>query len=71
MRKEICICDHCGEEFDSKIRFGEEFDSKGGFSEIDLGDLPFVEEADLCSKCYDEISDIVGKFMPRIKRKWV
>lgn len=59
MRKSVYICDHCGEEFDSKV----------GHSEIDLGDLPFSEEADLCSECYNEISDIVGKFMPRIRRR--
>lgn len=58
MRKSVYICDHCGQEFDSD-----------GYTEIDLGDFPFIEEADLCSECYDEIIDIVGKFMPRIKRK--
>lgn len=58
MRKSVYICDHCGKEFDSD-----------GHTEIDLGDFPFSEEADLCSECYNEISDIVGEFMPRIRRR--
>lgn len=52
MRKEVYVCDHCGAEFDSK----------DGYSDTRIDCFDFVDEVDLCEKCYNEISKYVYEF---------
>ena len=53
MKKQICICDHCGAEFNPI----------NGYGDMELNDLDFVKEVDLCTDCFNELCDIVRKFI--------
>ena len=50
--KEIYLCDHCGKELDVR----------NDFTGVELDDLDFYKNVDLCDKCYNEISKIVCEF---------
>jgi len=52
MRKEVYVCDHCGAEFESK----------DGYTDMELDDLDFFANVDLCEKCYNEICKYVYDF---------
>ena len=58
MKKQICVCDHCGAEFNPI----------NGYSDTKLDDLDFYLEVDLCTDCFNELCDMVKKFIPRITR---
>ena len=53
MKKQICICDHCGAEFDPI----------NGYSDMEIDDLDFVKEIDLCIHCFQELSNLVREFI--------
>lgn len=53
MRKEVYTCDHCGKEIDSM----------NDYTEMEINNFDFFAEVDLCKKCYQEVSDIVKKFV--------
>lgn len=55
MRKEVYICDHCGKEIDC-IK---------DYTEIEIDDFNFDKEVDLCTTCYQELNDIVEKFVSK------
>lgn len=52
MRKEVYICDHCGQEFEYK----------DGFAETRIDSFDFSADVDLCEKCYNEICKYVFDF---------
>ena len=39
MKKQICICDHCGAEFNPI----------NGYSDMEIDDFDFIKVVDLCS----------------------
>lgn len=53
MKKQICVCDHCGTELNPM----------NGYSDLEIDDFDFVKEVDLCTECYQELCDIVRKFI--------
>ena len=53
MRKTVYVCDHCGAEFNSI----------NGYSELEINDFDFVKKVDLCTDCYQELCDMVGKYV--------
>ena len=57
MRKTICTCDHCGEEFD-EMR---------GYTDTKIDNFIDYIEVDLCFKCFHELNDIVLKYVNKKK----
>ena len=53
MKKTVCVCDHCGSEFNPI----------NGYSDLELNDLDFVKEVDLCTECFNELCDVVREFI--------
>jgi len=53
MRKTVYMCDHCGAEFNPM----------NGYDDIEISDFDFVKKVDLCTECYQELCDIVRKFV--------
>lgn len=53
MKKTVCVCDHCGAEFNPI----------NGYSDLELNDLDFVKEVDLCTECFNELCDVVREFI--------
>ena len=53
MKKTVCVCDHCGAEFNPI----------NGYSDLDLNDLDFLKEIDLCTECFNELCDVVREFI--------
>lgn len=51
MMKRVYTCDHCGKELDEMK----------DYIDITIDDLDDYIEADLCSDCYHELSDIVSQ----------
>ncbi len=52
MQKRVYICDHCGKEL-NEIQ---------DYTEMEIRDFADYVETDLCSKCYDELNNIVLKY---------
>ena len=52
MRRTVFTCDHCGKELDEMH----------DYPEMMIDDLADFIEVDLCSKCYDELNDMVLKY---------
>ena len=42
MKKQICICDHCGAEFNPI----------NGYSDMEIDDFDFIKVIDLCTDCH-------------------
>ena len=59
MRKQVYVCDHCGAEFNSI----------NGYSELELNDLDFVKEVDLCTDCYQELCNTIREFINEEKSR--
>lgn len=53
MKKTICICDHCGAEFNPM----------NGYEDTEINNFDFVKEVDLCTDCYNELCGIVREFI--------
>jgi len=53
MKKTVCVCDHCGAEFNPI----------NGYSDLELNDLDFVKEVDLCTECFNELCDVIREFI--------
>ena len=53
MKKTICVCDHCGAEFNPM----------NGYEDTEISDFDFVKEVDLCTDCYNELCEIVRAFV--------
>ena len=53
MKKTVCVCDHCGAEFNPI----------NGYSDLELNDLDFVKEVDLCTEYFNELCDVVREFI--------
>lgn len=53
MKKQICICDHCGAQFNPI----------NGYSDMEIDDFDFIKEVDLCTDCYKELCDIIRDFI--------
>lgn len=53
MKKQICICDHCGSMFDPF----------NGYSDMEINDFDFVKEVELCPDCFQELCNIVREFI--------
>jgi len=53
MKKQICVCDHCGVEFNPF----------NGYSNLDINDFDFVKEVDLCTECYNELCNIIREYI--------
>ena len=51
MKKQICICDHCGAEFNPII----------GYSDMEIDDFDFIKMVDLCTDCHQELCENYGK----------
>ena len=52
MRKTVFTCDHCGKEIDEMK----------DYPEMQIDDFADFIEVDLCSKCYDELNNIVLQY---------
>ena len=59
MKKQICVCDHCGAEFNPI----------NGYSELELNNLDFVKEVDLCTDCYQELCNTIREFINEEKSR--
>lgn len=57
MKKTIYVCDHCGKEFS----FSD------GYVELEIDNFDFVEEVDLCTGCFQELSGKVKDFIRKSK----
>ena len=53
MKKTICVCDHCGAEFNPI----------NGYSDIEINNFDFVKEVDLCTECFNELCEFIRKFI--------
>ena len=53
MKKQICVCDHCGAEFNPS----------DGCSDIDVDDFDFYGTVDLCTECYQELCTMLRRFV--------
>ncbi len=53
MKKQICVCDHCGAEFNLI----------NGYSDLEINDFDFIKEVDLCTECYNELCNIVREYI--------
>ena len=53
MKKRICICDHCGTEFNPM----------NGYEDVEINNFDFVKKIDLCTDCYNELCGIVREFI--------
>lgn len=52
MHKIVYICDHCGKEIDEMK----------DYTDIRVDDFADFIETDLCSECYDELSNMVLRY---------
>ena len=55
MRKEVYICDHCGKELNPMK----------DYTDFEIDNFNFVKEVDLCEKCFDELGNLVKKFVSK------
>ena len=53
MRKTVFTCDHCGKEIDEMK----------DYSDMKIDNFINYVEADLCSKCFRELDDIVMQYI--------
>lgn len=52
MRNTVFTCDHCGKELDEMH----------DYTEMEIIDLAYYIETDLCKKCYEELSNIILEY---------
>lgn len=52
MHKIVYTCDHCGKEIDEMK----------DYPEMQIDDFANFIEVDLCSECYDELSNMILKY---------
>jgi hypothetical protein len=57
MHKILYTCDHCGKELD-EIR---------DYTDMEIRDFADYIETDLCTRCYDELSDMVLQYINKKK----
>ena len=57
MRKTVFTCDHCGKELDEMK----------DYSDMEFDNFFDIFRADLCSKCFHELNNIVLKFINKNK----
>lgn len=55
MIKEVYICDHCGKELDCME----------DYTEMEIDDFNFWKKVDLCKNCYQELNDMIEKFISK------
>ncbi len=53
MKKQICVCDHCGAEFEPL----------NGYGDLKMDDFDFSKEVDLCTECFNELCDMVREYI--------
>ena len=52
MKKQICLCDHCGTEFNPI----------NGFDDMEINYFGFERNIDLCTDCHNELYEIIREF---------
>ena len=57
MHKIVYTCDHCGKELD---------DMKD-YTDMEFDDFFDIFRADLCNKCFHELTNVVSKFINKNK----
>ena len=53
MIKREFICDHCGKKINPV----------NDYTDIEINDFDFIKTVDLCKECFDQLCDMIRKFI--------